>query len=85
MAQGLFVGLPEEQILAIRDKALSFMLEGKTLLSYSDSGSSANKAFAMPPRDVLSEANYALSQLDPSRYGRRSPVVTTNWNNRIDF
>jgi len=85
MASGIFIGLKEEQLLAIRDKAVAMITEGKTLMSYSDSGSSASKAFALPPREMLTESLFALSSLDPLTYGRRPPVVSTNWNNRIDF
>jgi hypothetical protein len=85
MASGIFIGLTEEQLLAIRDKAVAMITEGKTLMSYSDSGSSASKQFALPPREMLTESLFALSSLDPLTYGRRSQVVSTNWNNRIDF
>jgi len=85
MASGIFIGLKEEQLLAIRDKAVAMITEGKTLMSYSDSGSSSSKAFALPPREMLTESLFALSSLDPLTYGRRPPVVSTNWNNRIDF
>jgi len=85
MASGIFIGLKEEQLLAIRDKAVAMITEGKTLMSYSDSGSSASKAFALPPREMLTESLFALSNLDPGVYGRRPSVVSTNWNNRIDF
>jgi len=83
MAQGLFIGLTEDELLLIKSKAVSLITEGKTLMSYSDSGSSASKSFSMPPKEMLSEAMFALSQLDPSTYGSRKSVVNTNWNNSI--
>ena len=85
MASGLFIGLTECELLDIKAKALAMIMEGKTLMSYSDSGSSASKQFAMPPKEMLMESLFALSNLDPLTYGRRPPIVSTNWNNRIDF
>ena len=84
MAQGIFIGLTEEQLLSIRDKAVSLITEGKTLMSYSDSGSSASKQWAMPPKEMLAEAQYALYLFDPQQYSAnvRSTVIRTNWNNQ---
>jgi hypothetical protein len=84
MAQGLFIGLTECELLDIKAKALSMITEGKTLMSYSDSGSSASKQFAMPPKEMLSEAMFALSRLDPATYGVRRTVISTDWQNRND-
>ena len=82
MASGLFIGLTECELLDIKAKALAMITEGKTLMSYSDSGSSATKAFAMPPKEMLGEAMYALSKLDPDTYGRQITVISTDWSNR---
>jgi len=84
MASGLFIGLTECELLDIKAKALAMIIEGKTLMSYSDSGSSASKQFAMPPKEMLSEAMFALSRLDPSTYGKRTTVISTDWQNRQD-
>lgn len=84
MASGIFIGLTECELLSIKAKALSMIVEGKTLMSYSDSGSSASKQFAMPPKEMLSEAMLALSRLDPQTYGQRRTVITTEWQNRTD-
>ena len=51
-------------------KAKGFLLEGKTIMNYSDSGTSVGKSFVMPVRDVLDECAYALRKLDPATYGR---------------
>ena len=83
MASGIFIGLTECELLDIKAKALSMITEGKTLMSYSDSGSSASKQFAMPPKEMLSEAMFALSRLDAS-YGRRTTIISTDWQNRND-
>ena len=85
MATGIFIGLTEDQLLAIRDKAVSAITQGLVMTSYSDSGSSASKQWAMPPKEMLSEAQYALGILDPEQYpgSVRSTVLKTNWNNPI--
>jgi len=84
MASGLFIGLTECELLDIKAKALAMIMEGKTLMSYSDSGSSASKQFAMPPKEMLSEAMFALSRLDPAIYCRRTTIISTDWQNRND-
>jgi hypothetical protein len=84
MASGLFIGLTECELLDIKAKAVAMITEGKTLMSYSDSGSSASKQFAMPPKEMLSEAMFALSRLDPATYGTRTTVMSTSWATRRD-
>ena len=84
MASGLFIGLTECELLDIKAKALAMIMEGKTLMSYSDSGSSASKQFAMPPKEMLAEAMFALSRLDPATYGSRTTVISTSWATRRD-
>lgn len=84
MASGLFIGLTECELLDIKAKAVTMITEGKTLMSYSDSGSSASKQFAMPPKEMLAEAMFALSRLDPETYGRRTTVISTSWATRRD-
>lgn len=84
MAQGIFIGLTECELLDLKSKALQLIMDGKTLMSYSDSGSSATKAFALPPKEMLNEAMYALSRLDPAKYGKRTTMIYTRWDNRLD-
>ena len=84
MASGLFIGLTECELLDIKAKALAMIMEGKNLMSYSDSGSSASKQYAMPPKEMLAEAMFALSRLDPETYGRRTTVISTSWATRRD-
>lgn len=84
MASGIFIGLTECELLDIKAKALAMITEGKTLMSYSDSGSSASKQFAMAPKEMMSEAMFALSRLDPATYGRRISMISTDWQNRND-
>jgi hypothetical protein len=78
-ASGIFIGLSESDILAIRDKAVAMLKEGKTIMSYSDTGTSVNKQFVMPVREVLAECKMALQQLDPATYGTRTTVIRTTW------
>ena len=84
MASGLFIGLTECELLDIKAKAVALITEGKTLMSYSDSGSSASRQMVMPAREMLSEALFALSRLDPATYGRRTTMINTRWDNRFD-
>ena len=84
MAQGIFIGLTECELLDLKAKALSLIMDGKTLMSYSDSGSSATKQFALPPKEMLNEAMFALSRLAPRKYGRRSTMIYSRWDNRYE-
>ena len=85
MAQGIFIGLTECELLDLKAKALSLIMEGKSLMSYSDSGSSATKAFpGMTPKEVLNEAMFGLSRLDPRKYGRRNTMIFSRWDNRYE-
>jgi chloramphenicol 3-O-phosphotransferase len=79
MASGIFIGLSESDILAIRDKAVAMFKEGKTIMSYSDSGSNVSKQFVMSPKEVLAECNQALKLLDPETYGVRTTIIRTDY------
>jgi hypothetical protein len=78
-ANGLFVGLPKVTIEAIRDKAVTLILEGKTIMSYGDGSTNASKQFALPPQQMLQEANYALLRLEGRTRG-----LYTNYNRLVD-
>ena len=84
MASGLFIGLTECELLDIKAKAVALITEGKTLMSYSDSGSSASRQMVMPAREMLAESLFALSRLDPATYGTRTTVISTSWSTRRD-
>ncbi len=76
MAQGLFTtGFSLAEVLQIQAKAKEMLMEGKTLMAWGDSGSSVNKQFAMPVKDVLEECRYALQTLAPETYGPRRRVA----------
>jgi hypothetical protein len=71
MARGLFViGFTASEVLQIQAKAKEMLIEGKTLMSWGESGSTATKQFAMPIREVLEECAHALQILDPETFGR---------------
>ena len=78
----MFIGLSEEELLAIKGKAVEMIMQGKVLMSYADSSSSATKSFALPPKEMLAEAMGALSLLDPLKYGRRRNVINVRYDNR---
>jgi hypothetical protein len=84
MAKGLLVGLNEDELLAIRAKAVSAITQGLNVVSYSDSGSSVTKAWALKPDVMLDEANHALYILDSQQYAalRRTSVVAVRWDAR---
>ena len=81
---GCFLTLPQATIEAFRDKAAELILEGKTMMSYADSGTSVAKQFPMDPMQVLIECRYALQILDPNQYGTRDICRVYNglWNFR---
>jgi len=81
---GCFLTLPQTTIEAIRDQAAAMILEGKTMMSYTDSGTSVGKKFAMDPQVALVECRYALQILNPMQYGNRDTVRVYNglWNFR---
>lgn len=79
MAKGIFVGLPESDLLAIRDAAVADIKAGRVITSYTDSGTSVSKQYAMPPKEMIEEATYALKQLDPEVYGKSTKVIRTNY------
>lgn len=78
-ASGIFIGLSESDIIAIRDKAVAMLKEGKTIMSYSDSGSSVSKQLVMPVKEILAECKMALQALDPATYGKRVTIIRTDY------
>lgn len=70
MAKGLFVvGFTVVEVLAIQAKAKKLLLEGKTVMSWSEGGTSATRQLVMPVQEILAECAYALRKLDPQTYG----------------
>lgn len=83
MPLGLFVGLDEDTLLAYKQQALADM--GLAVTSYSDSGTSVNKQWGVPPQTRLLELNFALSKLDPKKYGGAHTSVQKEWTYRVDL
>jgi len=83
-ATGCFLILSQERIESIVDKASSLLLEGKTMMTYSDSGTSVGKQFPMSIQQTLIECRYALQIKDPAQYGGIDRVRVYNglWNFR---
>ena len=83
-ASGCFLILSQARIESIADKAASLLEEGKTMMSYSDSGTSVSKTFPMDVQTVLVECRYALQIKDPEQYGAIDRVRVYNglWNFR---
>jgi hypothetical protein len=82
-ALGIYVGLPEDTLLAYKEEALGQL--GLAVTSYSDSGTSVNKQFGLPPATRIMEINYALSRIDSTRYGGAHTSVQVNWDSRVDL
>jgi len=85
MAQGLFVtGFTVADVLAIQSKAKQMIMEGKTIMSWGDSGTSVTKQFPMTVKETLAECAYALRVLDPETYepGRRIGQSTVDYIQR---
>ncbi len=81
MAQGLFTtGFTVAEVLAIQSKAKEMLIEGKTLMSWGDSGMSVSKQFPMTVTETLEECAHALRVLDPGTYGpRRTTAISSVW------
>lgn len=80
----LFFGLPEAEVLEIRNNAVAMIKGGSVLMNVSGGGKSGGKQFAMPPKEILFEANAALRHLNPTKYGRRVRKTYANFRNRCD-
>lgn len=72
---GIFDTLDIDTILQIQAKAVSLILEGKTVMQWAGEGTEASKQFSMNPNDILQECKYSLKQLDPATYGYFIRVV----------
>ena len=71
MARGLFTtGFTVAEVLAIQQRAKELLLEGKTIMNWSDAETSASKQFTMPVDQVLEECGHALRVLEPETYGK---------------
>lgn len=78
-AEGIFVGLPRATIEKLQERAVELILQGKTIMSYGDGVNNASKQFAMPPKEILHECQYALDKLD----GKLVRGLWTNYGRQI--
>lgn len=79
MALGLFTtGFTVTEVLLIQRKAKELLLEGKTVMTWADNGSSVSKQFPMTVKETLEECSYALRILDPKTYGPRRGVTQSS-------
>ena len=70
--QQLFFLDPEADVVAIRNVAKALIGQGKTIMEVQGRGGQmSQKAFPMPPAQVLFECNAALRHINPFQYGRR--------------
>ncbi len=78
MARGLFiVGFTVTEVLDIQTRAKELLLEGKTIMNWSDADTSASKQFTLPVDQVLDECAHALRILDPEVYGKPRIAFTS--------
>lgn len=76
MAKGLFItGFSVAEVLTIQAKAKQMLMEGKTVMSWGDSGTSITKEFPLTVKESLEECAHALRVLDPATYGPRRQVA----------
>ena len=67
----LFFDLEEAEVVAIRDRAVALITEGKTLMEVTSGGKSGRKQWALAPERMLFEARAALRHINPDDYGKR--------------
>jgi hypothetical protein len=75
---GCFMILSQQRIEAIADRAATLLMEGKTMMSYTDSGTTVVKSFPMNIQQTLVECRYALQLKDPNQYGGPDRVRVYN-------
>ena len=81
--QGIFLILEIPDIEEIVAKCVELLKQGKTMMEYTDSGTSVTKAFPMTIQETLLEARYALQIKDPEKYGAIDRVRVINMLNNF--
>lgn len=81
--QGIFLIFDICDILEIVAKAKELLKQGKTMMEYSDSGTSVVKGYPLDINTVLIEARYALMVKDPQTYGSVDKVRVINMLNNF--
>ena len=70
--QGLLINariLGEKRCLELYNRAFELVLEGRVYMDFQGEGSAFKSQFPIPVQTMLSEAAYALQQLNPQKYG----------------
>jgi hypothetical protein len=81
--KGIFMTLTIAQIETIKDKAISIVTEGKTIMEYKDSGTDVRKDWPIDPPTILLECRYALQIKAPEIYGGIDRVRVGNLLNNF--
>lgn len=76
------VGWTKQEVLDVLTRAKALLKEGKTVMTYTATGTSVGKQFTMPVADVVEECGYALQVLDPDSYPKRRRYLTSNYFTR---
>lgn len=82
-ASGIFTILSVQDIEDIVARAVTLLKEGKTMMEYSDSGTSVVKGWPIDINTVLIESRYALQLKDPQKYGQVDKVRVYNGLNNF--
>ena len=82
-ATGIFTILSVQDIEDIVARAVALLKEGKTMMEYTDSGTSVVKGWPIDITTVLVEARYALQLKDPQKYGAVDKVRVYNGLNNF--
>lgn len=81
--KGIFMPLTVTVIEAIMAKAVEQILAGKSIMEYSDSGTTVGKQWTLSPDLVMMECRYALQLKDPEKYGAIDRVRVGNLLNNF--
>jgi hypothetical protein len=69
----IFFGLEEDDLLEIQSAALTAIKAGLVVVSWTGAGQGVTKQWAMPPKEMLLEANAALRDLKGTRVRKTYP------------
>lgn len=75
---GIFIGMAEAELLALRDTARTAAAKGSSVTSFSAPGLSGSSQVDMEPKEILMEVLFALQKLDPDTYGRSLTTTRTH-------
>ena len=85
-AKGLFIrGFTRSDVKRILARAKELLMEGKTVMSWNDGGTSVSKQFTMPIPDVLEECAYALRYFERQKNGSSSDTSGSSDTSRVAY